>query len=1116
MNFYTLFNPVRKKRGRLFKTLLVMKLVIILITVACLQVSASALAQKKVTLNEKDAPLEKVFNDIKEQTGCNFLYEHNILNGTSKVTINVKDANLPDVLNLCLANQPLVYTIAGNNIGVKKKEIQPAESQAPKPPKDVTGQVLDSKGIPLVSATVLIKRTKTGTLTDVKGNFTLHNVSSTDVITVTYIGYKPLEIQIGDKTVFNLVMEETKNSLDQVVVQAYGQTSQRLNTGDIATVSAKEIADQPIMNPLTALEGKVPGLVVQQDNGYASAPFKIEIRGRSELNPDIPSDPLYIIDGVPLTILETGKSGNYASGSAGITQNGINGPAGGQSPLFGINPNDIESISVLKDADATAIYGSRGANGVIIITTKSGKAGKTTVDGVFNEGLSVETRRYDMLNTQQYIAMREEAFKNSGITPTLSNPNASYDLLQYDINRYTNLQNFLFGHTGKTTDAQLALSGGDKQNTFRIAGSFHHETDITTFSGANERATVQTNYTHKSLDQRLSLIFTSTYSFTNINIISLPGQTTLPPDIPAAYKADGSLNWSGWAPIYNPFGQLLQPYTASTGFLNSHLAVNYQIIKGLTFNTSLGYSTSHQSQTSVNPIASQDPIFNPVGSAEFGINDNYNAIIEPQLEYKRTIAKGTLDALIGGSYQSIKETGDAFTGIGYTNDFLINSLSNAPITTGTDDFDLYKYTAGYGRINYNWVDEFIINLSARRDGSTRFGPGRQFGNFWAAGGAWIFTQEETVKKLIPFLSFGKLRGSYGTTGSDAIGDYGYLSRWADNTNSTYISGLSAYSPLGLSNPTLQWQVNKKLEAAIDLGFFKDRLTLDFSVYRDRVGNQLVQEPLPSQTGFTQVTTNLNALIENRGVEATIHAKIINQKDFSWDVNFDIGSNRNKLLSFPGLSESPYANLYIVGQPLDITRLLHYTGIDPLTGQYVFQDKNHNGVVDPTYNNFDDSSPVDLEVKCDGGFGTDVKIKNFTLNAFFRFRVQTLPSIIKGVPSPGSIGNEPTIVLNRWQKPGDNSEFAPFTTSQTLSESYYQSMSDATYINGSYVRFQNLAIYYDIPDGLLKKVGVRACKIFFQGENLFLITKYPGADPDTPGFGGLAAAKTFVAGIHFTL
>jgi TonB-linked SusC/RagA family outer membrane protein len=1102
------------------KLIRVMKLTIVLIIVGCLQVSARGFSQT-VTLTVKQAKLETIFQEIRRQTGYEFLYNSQMLEAARRVDIRVADASVEDVLAEIFLDQPFTFTILDGKTIVVRQKPPPAPSSADSahlPPGEIHGRVTNAQGVPLSGANVIIKRTRRGTETNANGEFALKNLRPDDLMMISFIGYKTQTVKVGGGRDFPLVMEVAKNELDKVVIQAYGTTTARLNTGNITTVTSEQIERQPVMNPLAALQGQVPGLVITQDNSYASSPFKVEIRGRSVLNPTLPSEPLYIIDGVPLTVLNLGNGGNYASGSFGIAQNGFNGPAGGQSPLFSINPADIESVSVLKDADATSIYGSRGANGVIIITTKKGKPGKTKLDINAYNGISEVTNHYSMLNTQQYLQMRREAFKNDNITMAAG---TAYDLLQWDTTRYTDWQKALWGRLGHTTDVQLDLSGGDKQTTFRIGGSYHKQTDIMTVSGADQRGSVQFNLSHRSLDQRLATSFTSTYSFTQSDLTSLANGSTLPPDAPAIFDAQGHLNYAGWGALNSPAIQmfpyytLLQPYTAQTGFLNSQLNLQYELLKGLKISTSLGYSTYHQSQVLLTPIASLNPATNPTGSSEFGNNNANNTIVEPNLVYTGFISKGKIDFLIGGSAQSVSQDGNTIRGSGYTNDNLLHSVANAPTTQGFNISGQYKYAAAFSRLNYNWENKYIINLSARRDGSSRFGPGKQFGDFASAGAAWIFTEEAWFNGHFHFLSFGKLRGSYGTTGSDQIPSYQYLSQWSASGITPYEPGVASYVPILLANPDLVWQSNHKLEGALDLGFFHDRLTLEVARYQNRCGNQLVPFILPAITGFTTVTANFPALVQNTGWETKFNGKIIDRKEFILSAYFNIGINRNKLIAYPNLAKSSYAQIFTIGEPLNIKRMLHYTGVDPQTGQYSFLDRNHNGSIDVTYRAGvpNDLYDKDLSVKFDGGMGMDLQYKNWQLNAFFQFRKQVLPSSVYGV-YPGQIGNQSTEVLSHWQKPGDHAEFARYTTQGTITDNAFANYSDGAYSDGSYIRLRNVSIVYRMPARLMKGSGLNNCRVFFRGENLFLLTKYNGIDPDSPGLGSLPPSKIFTGGLQF--
>ena len=1084
-----------------------------------MQVQATvSYGQEKLTIHEKNVPLQKILDDVRDQTGMSYGGKAIVVGSGHLVSISVTDATLKDVLDMAFEDQPYTYEILGKMIAIKGREGAvggPGDGKVVK----AVGVVMNEAGEPLAGANVTDKQMGRGTITNVKGEFQLSNVPVNATLVISYVGYAPQSIKVKDAAIFQVYLVSAKNELDKVVIQAYGTTTQRLNTGNIATVTAAQIERQPIMNPLEALQGQVPGVVVQETNGYASAPFKVEIRGRSVIDPSLPSDPLYIVDGVPLTTLNSPYGGNYASGSTGVSENGFEGPAGGQSPFFSINPADIESITVLKDADATAIYGSRGANGVILLTTKKGKPGKTKLTANVYSGESAITQHYSLMNTTQYLAMRREAFKNDGITPTVSN---AYDMLVWDTTRNTDWQKFFLGGIGKTTDVQTSLDGGDQLTTFRIGGAYHRQTSILNYSGADQRGSVQFNLIHKSQNRRLNLSFTSYYAYTQSNLISFPSSLLLPPDAPPILNSEGMLNFSGWAPSRNVanFGSIFQPYVGKTGFLNSTLSLDYEILKGLKISARLGYSTTHQSQTGFDPIIAQDPLNNPTGTSQFGNNNNANAIIEPDLEYNRLIGRGKLAVLFGGSTQSVTQDGNNVFGTGYVNDHLLSSISNAPTVSSTDVNLQYKYAAAFGRINYNWDDKYIINFSARRDGSSRFGSGRQYGNFGAVGAAWIFTEEGGwFKNHLPSLSFGKVRGSYGLTGNDDILDYEYLSTWSANAQIPYQMGIPVYLPTQLANPGLHWQTNRKLELAMDLGFLKDRITLEAVWYRNLCGDQLTGYPLPIITGFSGVEENLPATIQNTGVEGNFRAKLINTKALEWSINFNIGANYNKLVAYPNLAQSSYASVYYLGKPLNLVPLLHYTGIDPLTGRYTFLDKNKDGVLTDYGNvNSNDMFLHDLSIRPDGGFGTDLRYKGFQLNAFFTFRRQFIPSASFSVA--GVIGdNQSTQVLNRWQNPGDIAEFARYTTKLStggaLGFSSFKE-SDAYYSNGSYIRLKNLSLSYSLQSAWSKKAGLDGTMIYIHAENLFVLTKYNGIDPDTPGIGGLPPAKTLTLGVQFHL
>lgn len=1102
------------------QVVLTMQATAILLFAVCIQVSAAGYSQT-VSFTGKDVPLKTVFAAVKKQTGYGVFYtsgEVKTLEGATNVTLDVKNIDLNTFLQLCLRYQSLTYKIEGSTIFIQKKEFQPAlqsdESQYD-PTSEIKGHVTNNKGEPLNNANVIIKRTGRGTITDASGNFVLSGVNSEDILQISYIGYRMQSIPIKNRSNLIIILEVTTSDLDQVVVQAYGTTSQRLATGNIGTVSAEQIARQPVMNPLEALQGQVAGVVVTQTSGYASGGVNIEVRGRSTISPSFPSDPLYVVDGVPITILDVSNTATYATGSQGVLTSGFSGPANGQSPFFSINPQDIESISILKDADATAIYGSRGANGVVIITTKKGKAGKTHFDIGIYSGISKASRTYKFLNTQQYVSMRKEALANDGLPIDI---NTAPDMVSWDTTRYTDWQNYAWGGLGKITDVQTSLSGGDARTTFRIGAGYRRQTDIITASGANQRSSVSFNISHKTLNQRLTFSLSGEYSIGSINTVFTPNVTSLPPNAPAVFDSKGNLNYLAWAPLDNnfPFSNLKQSYISKTNFLNSSATISYDILNGLTAKIDAGYNNFLTNQDQAIPKSSLNPINNiPTGSLLEGINTSHNFIFEPQIEFNGFIKKGKINILIGSSQQINATQGLFVQGYNYSNDALIRNINSAPDKFIQENGAEFKYAAIFSRINYNWENKYIININARRDGSSRFGPGRQFGNFGSIGLAWIFSEEKWAKKSMPFLSFGKLRGSYGTTGNDFISDYQFQSRWSF-VNSIYNGSQSAV-PLGHSDSLLQWEVNKKLELSLNLGFWDERLNLEVAWYRNRCNDQLVQFPTPAFTGFSYVTANSPANVQNKGWEFIINSKIIDNKNFKWKTRINIGINQNKLLFFPNLSQSPYAGQYIIGQSLNIIRLLHYSGVNPSTGEYIFEDKNKDGQItyDFSARESDDSYIHNLSPKFDGGFTSDFIYKNWSLSLFFYFKKQIGHNAIASVQIPGLIGNEPIEVMERWQKSGDIAPIARFTTNPIESDYNYQSLSDGSVTDASFIRLQNLSLSYALPEDLVKKYGINNCKLYFRGENLFVYSKYKGTDPEVQNFYIIPKSMVLTAGFSIT-
>ncbi|MGN6419327.1 MAG: SusC/RagA family TonB-linked outer membrane protein [Pseudobacter sp.] len=984
----------------------------------------------------------------------------------------------------------------------------------------LSGRITNERGEPLSDVTVARPNGKQGiaTLTNAKGIFFLPGVISSHTILVTHVGYQRQVIAVKGRTEINIVLKSSNTYLDQVVVQAYGVTNQRITTGNISKVTATEIDKQPVINPLQILQGRTPGTSITNVSGAASGSIKIEIRGRSSIDPTKPAEPLYVIDGVPMTTLNLSNVESIAAGSAvsqGMIQSGMASPAGGQSPFFNINPADIESIEVLKDADATAIYGSRGANGVILVTTKKGKAGKAGTELNVYTGFSKVTRFFPLLNTQQYVALRKAALANDGLAIDMM---SAPDLVAWDTTRYTDWQRYAFGGTGRTVSAQLSMQGGTALTNFRASAGYNYQRDITAIAGGNQRGSMAMAVQHKTPNQKFTLDLSAQYSITHSNLIYSAGSALLPPHAPAIFNDKGSLNYAGWAPLATSyaFASLLQPYESTAHLLNSNLVLSYAIIRGLTARINLGYNNSQTAQEHTLPIRSLNPDMNPRGSVSKGRSYFHNVISEPQLEYTTFLSRGKITALAGASYQQNLTTGLLTAGSNYTNDLLLGSINAAPTKQIVENSAQYKYAGAFLRLSYNWENRYILNISGRRDGSSRFASGRQFGNFGSIGAAWIFSESKALKAS-SVLSFGKLRASYGVTGSDQIGDYGFLSLWEFGSTGQY-GGQQPLFPTRFADSLLRWEENRKLELALQLGFFKDRLTLQVAWYRNRCDNQLLSMPIASQSGFTSVISNTPANVQNTGLEVNLDILAIKGTTWQLQTRLFVAANRNKLLSYPNFDQSPYKSRFVVGRPLNLQRLLHFTGVNPATGEYRFADLTGDQAitVDFTGNTPDDRTIIDMTPQYEAGLTTELTFQQWSLSALWFHRKQKGFNALVGAEQPGARKNQPSQVMQYWQKPGDIAAVGKPLNYGTNNSNQYAFYSDARISDASFIRLQNVSLSYSCPDAWLKKWHLSQFRLFIQGENLLLVTNYKGSDPEIQQFGSLPRPAILTAGISCKL
>lgn len=974
---------------------------------------------------------------------------------------------------------------------------QSAAQSSPKQDQyTVNGTVTDSYG-PMPGVHVLIKGTNRGTFTDKDGAFAM-TVAASNTLVFSYLGYRTQEMSILGRTTLEVELLAEATQLQEVEVNAgYYTVKERERTGSISRVTAEEIELQPVVSPLEALQGRMAGVEVIQSSGVPGNAPTIRIRGRNSLREE-GNYPLYIIDGMP--IISTPVTG------------GSNIYSGGMDPLSTLNLANIESIEVLKDADATAIYGSRGANGVILITSKKGVGfgEKPEMEIQWYSGLGGVSRKMDLINTQEYLSIRRAALENDNREPTET---ADYDLLLWNQQRYTDWQEELYGGTSTITNLNVSISGGNETTSFRLGGSYHKEGTVFPGDHGYNKVGTSLHLNHTSKNKKFGMNLSINYGLDISDIFSNGGTDyistalILPPNAPDLYNDDGSLHWKEWeySDWDNPLASVIHRTTRDIGSnIVANLGLSYELLPGLFLKSNLGYTNLNREFKGL--------VSNKVYSPEVRVGIDHLSqenhvkrkswIIEPQLVYNKKIGWGSLDALIGATFQQSQNNRLNVSGEGFVSESLISDLSSAEAFRVHNNENIqYNYNAVFARLGYNYIQKYFINLTGRRDGSSRFGPNNRFANFGAIGGAWIFSEESFIKNNIPFLNFGKLRGSYGTTGSDQIGDYGYLDAYEAT------AGAGGLFPTQLTNPDYSWEINKKLEAALDLGFVKDRIKVGVSWYRNHSSSQLVGLPLPSITGFNTVQANLPATVENTGWEFELAAKIF-ARDFKWQTFINFTIPRNKLLNFPQIEQTSYANTYRIGHPLNIRLLYRYNGVDPDTGLYRVVDVNTDGSYD-----FEDRVVIkNFGRKYYGGINNNISYKAFNLDFLWEFVSQEGYGNYRGLAGTKTI--QTNGFFKEWQY-GENKNIQRVSESFDALIAYYNSFESEHFImNSSFIRLKTLSINYNLPKRPLKSFGLNGCKLFLQVQNLLTITDYNGLNVESPGANSIPTLRTVTLGAKF--
>jgi TonB-linked SusC/RagA family outer membrane protein len=1110
-----------------------------------------------VTLSVHNASLESVFKEIGKQSGYQFVYPGLI--GVRPVTLNMKDEPFRKALDSALRGQPFEYTIVKQTVVVRRKgtaaEIAALDKAKAAAVGEISGTVFDSTFVPLSDASVMIMGAKGGTQTDSRGKFVLRGTAVADsnvVIEISYTGYETQRKTIPKGSLGGqvIVLRSSVSELDQIEIVAYGTTTQRYNVGSVATITAKEIEKQPVNNVLEALQGQVAGLQITQTNGAPGSMVLAQIRGQNTLPAGNAgsgvialadyNQPLYVVDGIPFAPQNTSLMTDIVGAGASLVGSSIN-SYGGLSPLNSINPLDIESVTILKDADATAIYGSRAANGVILINTKKGKPGKLSTSVSFHDGPTRAARPIKMMNEQQFLQMRHEALANSGLAPSLVNKD--YDLLVFDTTQDRDFYHTFNRKAAQHLSTNVSVSGGTNYSSYNFGVGYNYSDFTVPGSFYDKRYSLHGNYAVRSVDGKFNMTLSTNLSYGQ-NRSASSGSANLinvPPDFPNLTDAKNNLLWSYKGYSYsvfggtnaNPYAGLRRPTASQIYNLNEAVHLSYLLLKGLSFGGTFGVSRSQVRLSTLTPIASQDPATHPTGSASFGDGATTSIDIEPQVNYSRTFGKARISMLVGGTYTSLLKDQTLLSGNQFVNDNLLNYISAAPvIVTGQAPTSNYKtkYAGSFSRIGFIWDNRYIINLTGNVDGSSLFGPGHRWGKFGSAGAGWIFTETRFIKQSLPWLSFGKLSGNYGLTGGYSVSPYQYQQNWA--VGGGRFQGSAFYTTQNLYSPDFHWSTTRQVNGTLSLGFFGDRLLVDLNGYQNRTADQLLNVALPSQTGFGSVVDNAPYTVENSGWEITIRGGSFGRanagrRSFVWNApSFNMGKNSNKITNIA--PNSPYAGVYIKGKSATAQVFVKYGGVNPSTGQFQYYLADGKTLTDlPNITSAflskgagDANQWVDLTPTISFGFGDGFSWNGLNVSFHGEFVKQKGYNYLRqlyGGTVPGTPDvNEPALLLGKqWQKPGDIKSLPRFSEQIPVVSVDAFSQSTGAISDASYLRITNLSISYSVPAASLRRLGLAALAFSLNCQNPLTITGYKVGDPQTQTIYSIPPQRVVSGGINLS-
>lgn len=967
--------------------------------------------------------------------------------------------------------------------------------------KTVTGKVTDAKdGSPVAGASVKVKGTNTGIATAADGTYSLTLPKGLSTLQVSHIGYEDQEVEATGNTV-NVALTFAVKSLNEVVVVGYGTQVKREQTSSIARVKGSEVQNTPVADLLSTLQGRAAGVFVEAQNGKVGEGIKVRVRGATSINGS--NEPLYVVDGVPLT-----------GGTIG-------------SPTADINFNDVETFDILKDAAATAIYGSRGANGVVLITTKKGKNGKTrfTVNSQF--GTSSPTHKRGFLDAGEYITFFREAAINTakyhynragnwrGYASEQAAINDMVTWIEGRFTRYsgfndswkrlennTNWEDLIFNDDARSSQTDVSMQGGNDKTRFYLGGSFSKQDGILTankFTRMGLRLNLDhqvNNWLKMGLNSNLSK---STRSRVPLdNAFSTPMQAVALAPITPPRDPNGVLYDVPVTTYYNPLIDVEDAQSRISGFRNQgNIFFESRIMNGLILHNELGLDMVNQNE---------DRFWGSRTDAGAGIGGagrvqwirNTRWITNNYLNYIKNFGTDhKIDATVGMSYENRFDEYATIEGQDYP-DESIKTLSGASdITVGSNTQDENNLLSYFGRVNYSFKGKYLLGVSARADADSRFGTNNKYGFFPAVSAGWILSDEDFMSNM-NWLSFAKLKASYGIAGNNSgLGYYSARSQYASVTYGT--NGGLAISNFG--NDDLRWEKTASFDIGLEFGIIRNRISGEIGWYNKKTTDMLLALPVPSPSGTTSVLGNIGEM-ENKGIEVSLNTVNVAKKDFRWSTSLNFARNRNKLTKLDGQqdriipTDARYPNALIVGQPIGIFYSVKYAGVDGSNGDPLFYLPDGK----TTTNQYNDAGKFiigDPNPDWIGGISNTVSYKGIELNFLFQgvFGNQVADGAGGFMSAAGDwFDNQTRDQLNRWQKPGDVTN-VPQARINRFGDFESPSISSRYVYDATYVRLKNVTLSYTLPAKLVSKIKLSNAKIYASGVNLLTFTDYPGWDPE---------------------